>query len=250
MKRFELARAITENELLLHYQPRLMLPSLTFRGVEALVRWRSPERGLVSPLQFVPAAEGAGLIRDLEAWVLREALLQSSVWRRDGLDFGVSVNISLSDLHDQSFRRLMVHTLRIQGNPHAFIVEVSAASAATDPDPPLAALEELRERGIRTALDDVTTSEQITATRTLRWNYVKLGRSLIRSAPTDPAAAALARSLAEEVHRDGARLAAVGVENAAGLDFARELGCHLVQGYHFAAPMPTRELITWIRFRS
>jgi cyclic di-GMP phosphodiesterase Gmr len=235
--------------LVLHFQPRLLLSTLTLRGVEVLVRWRSPDRGLVSPLDFVEAAERDGHIRDLEAWVVREALLQSRVWRDDGLDFGVSVNLSLPDLHDPSFLRLVMHTLRIQGNPHAFIVEVAAEGAAIDPHPPFAAFEDFRQRGIRTALDNVTSTEQLAAMRAVRWNYVKLGRSLIRSAAHDQNAAALARRLAEAARSDGARVAAVGVEDQAGLDLAREIGAHLVQGYLFAAPMPTRDLVEWIRAR-
>ena len=83
MKRFELERAISENELTLHYQPMVEVATRRLTGVEALVRWRHPERGLVSPLEFIPEAEATGLIRRLTFWVLREALLQSNVWRRD-----------------------------------------------------------------------------------------------------------------------------------------------------------------------
>ena len=81
---FELERAITENELVLYYQPRVLVSTLDLRGVEALVRWRHPVRGIVPPSEFVAAAERAGLMRELEAWVIREALLQAAVWRRDG----------------------------------------------------------------------------------------------------------------------------------------------------------------------
>ena len=84
MTRFELERAISENELVLHYQPIVEVHSRRLSGVEALVRWRHPERGLVSPLEFIPEAETTGLIHRLTFWVVREALLQSNVWRRDG----------------------------------------------------------------------------------------------------------------------------------------------------------------------
>jgi EAL domain-containing protein (putative c-di-GMP-specific phosphodiesterase class I) len=92
--RFELERAITQNELALHYQPIFDISGDALRGVEALIRWKHPQKGLVSPQAFLPTAEREGLMHDLTAWVLREALLQASVWREDGLALNVSVNIA------------------------------------------------------------------------------------------------------------------------------------------------------------
>ncbi|HEY7625045.1 MAG TPA: EAL domain-containing protein, partial [Candidatus Limnocylindria bacterium] len=130
MKRFELERAITENELLLHYQPIVAVPSRTLTAVEALVRWRHPERGLVSPMEFIGEAEATGLIRRLTFWVLREALLQSNVWRRDGLGIAVAVNLSIENLHDQHFRRFMELTLKVAGGPEHLIMEASSRALA------------------------------------------------------------------------------------------------------------------------
>src|SRR6185503_7820585 len=104
VKRFELERAISENELVLHYQPMVDVPGRKLSGVEALVRWRHPDRGLVSPLEFIPEAEATGLIRGLTFWVLREALLQSNVWRQDSAAIPVAVNLSVENLHDPHFR--------------------------------------------------------------------------------------------------------------------------------------------------
>src|SRR5207237_1652877 len=101
VKRFELERAISDNELVLHYQPIVEVPSRRLTGAEALVRWRHPERGLVSPLEFIPEAEASGLIRRLTFWVLREALLQANVWRSDRAALTVAVNLSVENLHDQ-----------------------------------------------------------------------------------------------------------------------------------------------------
>src|SRR5437868_8358869 len=154
---FELERAITENELVLHYQPRVLISTLDLRGVEALVRWRHPVRGIVSPAEFVPAAERGGLMHGLDAWVIRESLLQAAVWRRDGLRIGMSVNVTPSLLHDEPFLRLVERTLNIQGDPTTLTFEVAAAALAGT-DPPLAGLARLRERGVRLALDGVTTA--------------------------------------------------------------------------------------------
>src|SRR6185503_20350455 len=98
VKRFELERAITENELVLHYQPMVDVPDRKLSGVEALVRWRHPDRGLLSPHEFMPEVEAAGLSRQLTFWVLREALLQSNVWRQDGAAVDVAVNLLVENL--------------------------------------------------------------------------------------------------------------------------------------------------------
>ena len=156
MKRFELERAIAENELVLHYQPIVDVPSRHLTGVEALVRWRHPERGLVSPLEFMPEVEAVGLSRQLTFWVLREALLQSNVWRRDGAPLAVAVNLSVENLHDAHFRRFMELTLKVAGGPELLVMEVSSRALARDPDPPVPILELMRDRGIRVTLDDAT----------------------------------------------------------------------------------------------
>ncbi|HKC91443.1 MAG TPA: EAL domain-containing protein, partial [Candidatus Limnocylindria bacterium] len=124
MKRFELERAISQNELVLHYQPMVEVPSRRLTGVEALVRWRHPDRGLVSPLEFIAEAEASGLIRRLTFWVLREALLQSNVWRRDGAALSVAVNLSVENLHDPHFRRYTEVVLKVAGGPEHLIMEV------------------------------------------------------------------------------------------------------------------------------
>jgi len=247
--RFELERAIVANELVLHYQPRLQLDTMVPRGVEALVRWRHPLRGLVSPLEFIAMAEREGLIREIEAWVVREALLASTVWRRDGLDLGLSVNVSPRDLGDPQVMRLIRHALRIQRAPRAFVIELSAAGVAAEGAAPREAIAELHAAGVRVTLDDVTSLEQLEAASDLAWDYVKLGRAVIGTAVRDAETAALARSLAQTVKRSAARLTAIGVEDEATLAFVRDLGCYLAQGYLFAPPMPMRELVAWMRAR-
>jgi len=163
---FELERAITGNELALHYQPRVLLSDLRLRGVEALVRWRHPVRGIVPPSEFIDlaAAERGGSMRDLQAWVIRESLLQAGVWRRDGLRVGMSVNITLPLLHDEPFLKLFERTLTIHGDPETFIFEVAAA-ALGGAERPVAGLARLRERGVRLALDDVTDRAGLDAAR-------------------------------------------------------------------------------------
>ena len=242
--RFELERAITENELVLHYQPRVLVSTLAVRGVEALVRWRHPERGMVPPGEFIAAAQRAGLMRDLDAWVVREALLQAGVWLRDDAGLGVSVNISPSLLHDDPFLRLFERTLKIQGDPRRFTVEV-AAQALGDTEHPVDGLTRMRERGVRLALDDVTVLADLEAASWIKWEYVKLGRRLVTGAAKDAAAGATLRSIAARATELGSKVVAVGVEDDAGMALLRDAGVYMAQGYLIAPPLGVKELLAW-----
>lgn len=245
--RFELQKAITENQLVLHYQPRIVVETLVLRGVEALVRWRHPSRGLVAPAELIAAAERAGLMRDLEAWVIREALLQASVWRRDGLRIGVSVNSSLELLRDEAFLRLFERMLKIQGDPTTLIVEVAVANLGADR--PVESLVRLRERGVRLALDDVTEPAQLDAAAWIHWDYVKLGRGVIGTAAKDAASGERLRRLIDRTAGLGVRTVAMGVEDDATLALLREAGVFMAQGFAIAPPLGVKQLSEWVAAR-
>ena len=244
MKRFELERAITENELLLHYQPIVEIPSRRLTGVEALVRWRHPDRGIVSPTEFVPEAEATGLIRRLTFWVLREALLQSNVWRRDGTPLAVAVNLSVENLHDQHFRRFMELTLKVAGGPDLLIMEASAGALARDPGPPVATLELLRDQNIRVAIDDAT-EDDAHILESLPADIVKVGRGLIRKIGRDHRALEYVHAVVRATRERGISTTAVGVEDQVTWDRLVEIGFVSAQGYFIAPPMPASELAEW-----
>ena len=244
MKRFELERAISENELILHYQPMVEVPSRRLTGVEALVRWRHPERGLVSPLEFIPEAEATGLIRRLTFWVLREALLQSNVWRRDGAAIPVAVNLSVDNLHDAHFRRFMELTLKVAGGPELLIMEVSSRALARDPDPPIPILDLMRDQGIRVTLDDAT-DEDAHLVEKLRLDIVKVSRALVSRMGRDHRALEYVRAVVKAARERGLQTIAVGVEDEDTWDRIVELGFSGAQGYFFAAPMPPIQLSEW-----
>lgn len=242
--RFELERAITDNELVLHYQPRVLVSTLELRGVEALVRWRHPVRGIVPPSEFVAATERAGLMRDLDAWVIREALLQAGVWRRDGVKLGVSVNITPSLLHDDAFLRLFERTLKIQGDPTRFTGEVASATLGGTKRP-VDGLTRLRQHGVQLALDDVVAVADLEAASWIRWDFVKLGRALVTGAARDAVSGATLRTITARATDLGARVAAVGVEDEEGLALLRDAGVYLAQGFLFAPPLGVKELAAW-----
>ncbi len=244
--RFELERAIVENELELHYQPIFDIDGRALRGVEALVRWRHPERGLVSPQAFLPTAEREGLMHDLTSWVLREALLQASVWRRDGLAVQMAVNLEMSDLRDDRFRRLIDRTLRVTAGQSALVAEIHA-----DPgEAPIVAIAALRTSGVPVALDDVTSVDQLGKSDGWPLDALKLGRSLAGRVVSDARAGEIARSIANSAGARGLAVIAVGVEDRPTLEFARAIGCVGAQGYHLARPMTSTELRRWAGSRS
>jgi EAL domain-containing protein (putative c-di-GMP-specific phosphodiesterase class I) len=244
VKRFELERAITENELVLHYQPIVDVPSRQLTGVEALVRWRHPERGLVSPLEFMPEVEAGGLSRQLTFYVLREALLQSNVWRQDGSALAVAVNLSVENLHDTHFRRFAELTLKVAGGPEHLIMEVSSRALARDPDPPIPMLELMRAKGIRVTLDDAT-DEDAQGLEKFPVDIVKVGRGLITRMSRDHRALEYVRAVVGAAHERGMQATAVGVEDEETWDKLAGLGFSGAQGFLIAAPMPPSQLSEW-----
>lgn len=246
--RFELERAITENELVLHFQPRVSLATLQLRGVETLVRWRHPTRGIIPPSEFIAAAERAGLIRDLDTWVIRQTLLQAAVWRTDGVTTGVSVNVGAALLRDEPFLRLFERTLKMQGDPGKLTFEVSAASLTVG-EWPAEGLARLRERGVKLALDDVTIPVELETASRVRWDWVKLGRGLVTGAARDPRTDATLRALVARSNELGARVVGVGAEDQDALTLLRDAGAEMVQGYVVAPPLGVHELFAWSRAR-
>jgi EAL domain-containing protein (putative c-di-GMP-specific phosphodiesterase class I) len=244
VKRFELERAISENELVLHYQPMVEVPSRRLNGVEALVRWRHPERGLVSPIEFIPEAETSGLIRRLTFWVIREALLQSNVWRRDSAALTVAVNLSVDNLHDPHFRRFMELTLKVAGGPELLIMEANTRALARDSNPPVDILELMRAQGIRVTLDDAT-DEDAHILESLPADIVKVSRALVTRMARDHRALEYVSALVKAARERGLETIAVGVEDEATWDRIVALGFSGAQGYLIAAPMPPVQLSEW-----
>jgi EAL domain-containing protein (putative c-di-GMP-specific phosphodiesterase class I) len=243
---FELARAITQNELELHYQPIFAIDGKSVRAVEALVRWKHPQKGLLPPQAFLPTAQREGLMHDLTAWVMREALLQASVWRRDGLTLNVAVNIAATDLRDPRFVRLLDRTLQMTSGTSTLTAEIRADE--TD-EASSTGVRELGARGIPIALDDVTSVAQLDGVIQWPLEMVKLGREITGHAVAEAPAAEIARAIAVRVRERSIALVAVGVEDQATLDFTRALGCVAAQGYGLAKPMASRAMARWARER-
>ena len=240
--RFELSKAIAESQLVLHYQPIVSVAGRKLVAVEALVRWRHPARGILPPSEFVPAIERAGLARELTLWVLRQAILQAAVWKADREPLSVGVNLSPENLRDAEFRRFLDITLRAVGGPEFLIAELPAAML-TSPEQ-LESLDLIRKKGIRVAIDDVTSRITLADVPA---DVVKLGRGLVSRLPTDKQALEDAGEIVRAAKLLGRSVTAVGIEDDLTWRRVVALGCDTAQGYAVSAALSTVELDSWRR---
>jgi diguanylate cyclase (GGDEF)-like protein len=234
-----LYRALKRREFSLFYQPQYSVRDGSLLGVEALLRWQTPRDGMRSPSEFIPAAEESGLIIDLGGWVLEAACQQLSQWRGDGLEAPpVSVNISVQQLRDPGFAATVRRLLdRYQIPLHLISLELTE-SALSDPDSQMT-VEALAEMDVGLILDDFGTGH--TALNNLRRypvRAVKIDSSFIEGVAESAAAAAMAGTIIVMAHALDKQVVAEGVETLEQLDFLRERGCDVAQGYYLARPLP------------
>ena len=244
-----LRRAIALEELSVHYQPQVDCTTGRLAGVEALVRWWHPERGLILPDQFVPLAEVSGLIRQLTRWVLAAALSQSSAWRGLGVVPGLSVNVSPFDLIDERLPDFVAAQLeRWQLPAERLTLDITETALLTEPDRALDVLTRVRKLGVRVALDDFGTGlSSLAYLKVWPLDEVKVDVSLVRGMDTAPGDQAMVRATIELAHSLGLDVVAEGVENEATLRLLEELGSDRAQGFFMARPMPPSQFVRWIQ---
>lgn len=236
----ELRRALETEELVAFYQPIVSVTMGTIAGAEALVRWRHPTRGLVSPLEFIPAAEESGLIVPLGQRVLREACRQVVDWHRAGnKHLTVAVNVSLRQFRDHGFVASVQQVLAETGLvPSALKLELTESTAADDPNAVIRILEELKELGVQTLMDDFGTGySSLSYLTSLPLDKLKIDRSFIMRIPGSSHDSLVASTILVLAHNLGLGVIAEGVETEAQLDFLRQLGCDEIQGYLFSPPV-------------
>ena len=238
----ELRRAISDGELILHYQPQVDVCSGRVTGVEALVRWQHPERGLIAPNDFVPLAEGSGLIRPLTLEVLRQAVAQCACWRRAGLDLRVAVNLSARNLLDVHLPDEVATVLAENGLPAGSLeLEVTESTLMSDPLRARGVMTRLSEMGVALAIDDFGTGySSLALLRELPVDTLKVDRSFVMRMQDQPDDAMIVRSTIGLAHSLGLRTVAEGVETEEVLDELRSLGCDMLQGFHLSRPLPCR----------
>jgi diguanylate cyclase (GGDEF)-like protein len=247
----ELRMALRQRQLVVHYQPKAALATGAVTGVEALVRWQHPERGLLAPAEFLPAAEGAGLIGPLTFYVLDEALADCARWRRRGLDLSVAVNLSALNLLDAGLPAEVEAVLARHGvPPDRLRLEVTENIVMTDPARAEEVLTVLRGLGVRVALDDFGTGHASLAyLKHLPVDELKVDRSFVTGMRDDARNAAIVRAIVDLARNLGLRVVAEGVEHADEWDDLTEYGCDEAQGYLLSRPVaaPALEALLAVR---
>jgi diguanylate cyclase (GGDEF)-like protein len=244
----ELRNAINHGGIVLHYQPKLALPSVELIGVEALARWQHPTRGLLGPAEFIPAAESTGLIVPLTLTVLELAITQLATWRSGGRDFTVAVNLSPRCLAEPDLTRQVTDLLTKHGVPaRSLELEITENTLAHDPERALATLTALHAAGIQISIDDFGTGySSMSYLKRLPVSELKVDRSFVSGMLGDAEDAVLVRSLVDLGHNLGLTVVAEGVEDQATLDALADLGCDIAQGFHLGRPMTAGALETWL----
>jgi diguanylate cyclase (GGDEF)-like protein len=244
----ELRHAVQEGTLAVHYQPQVDLTDGSVVGVEALVRWPHPTRGMVQPDDFISIAEHTGLIHPLTRFVLDEALASSRRWRREGHPLRVSVNLSARSLLDPGLPAdvaalLSKHDVPVGG----LCLEVTESSIMADPHRALATVEALVALGVTIALDDFGTGHSSLAyVKGLPVGEIKIDRSFVSSMAEDRTDEAIVRTILELARNLDIPVMAEGVEDVATRNELRAMGCPAAQGYLFARPMPGADLVGWL----
>ncbi|HET9737990.1 MAG TPA: EAL domain-containing protein [Solirubrobacteraceae bacterium] len=244
----ELRRALEQDELVLHYQPKVDLASRAVTGVEALVRWEHPTRGLLPPDDFVPLAERTGAVADLTRWVVDTALAQHRAWRDAGVDLPIAVNLAAANIVDLTLPERVAQLLAKHGvSGDRLECEISEHTVMADPVRATEVLARLRMLGVRLSLDDFGTGHSSLAyLKRLPLDEVKIDRSFVAGMAEDENDAVIVRSTIDLARNLGLAVVAEGVETAEIMRGLADLSCDTAQGFHVSRPLPPDALLSWI----
>lgn len=246
----DLRVAVKQEEFLLHYQPQIDMASGRVVGVEALVRWQHPERGMIPPDMFIPMAEETGLILPLGDWVLRAACWQLMDWLSEGLPpLRMAVNLSARQFKQENLPDLVAGIIAEIGiDSHLLELEITESAAMDNLDTTILHLNRLRDMGVELAIDDFGTGySSLSYLKRFPANRLKIDRSFVMGIETDSDDAAIAAATIALAHKLGKEVIAEGVETEAQLSFLRDQQCDIIQGYFFSRPLPAKETSLFIR---
>jgi len=249
----QLERALAEGQFFLNYQPIVDMGRGGLWGVEALIRWQHPERGLVPPDEFIPLAEETGLIVPIGQWVLEEALRQAAVWNQipSFTAFAVTVNISRRQLGSPELVETVARAIRETGvSPAGIVLEITESALADDVDSALRTLSELKALGVRLAIDDFGTGySSLQYLRQVPADIIKIAKPFVDGVYVrDSDEYRVAHAIVHLGEAFGLQTLAEGIEDREQFERIRELGCELGQGYYFARPLPADEVAPLLAF--
>ncbi|GAA4350353.1 putative bifunctional diguanylate cyclase/phosphodiesterase [Angustibacter luteus] len=247
----ELRHALERDELVLHYQPKLELGSGEVHGVEALVRWQHPERGLLPPSEFLPVAERSDLIEPLTTWVLRRALRDQQEWTAQGLDWTVAVNISARNLSSLDFARTVGGLVSESGvHPDRLHLEVTETALAFDADAAAEVVHALAAQGLSISVDDFGIGyTSLSQLRSLAVSEVKIDRTFVAGLSDNEQDRAIVGSVIGLGHSLGCMVTAEGVETQDVADWLQDAGCDRAQGFLWMRPAPWTQVATALQNR-
>ena len=245
-------RALERNELALHYQPLVQLDNGRIVGLEALVRWQSPELGFVSPAEFIPMAEDTGLIVPMTRWVLRAACVQMKEWERLGIaPETMSANVSACQFNECNLPGIVSDALQSSGLcGSSLCIELTESVMVEDAEVTIDTLQQMKKNGIKFSIDDFGTGfSSLSYLKRLPIDTLKIDQSFVRNIPNDPDDAAIAMLIIGMAHDLGLSVVAEGVETEEQRAFLRSKRCDVIQGYLVSRPLPAAETATFLAAR-
>ncbi len=244
----DLRHAIENDELEVHFQPKIQLSDGLACGAETLARWSHPSRGFVPPDTFIPIAERTGLIAPLTFWSLNAALMQCSACRRKWDWLSVAVNLSPCVLHDPDVVELVTRAMRIWGtDPGHLTLEITEGAMMADPVRSMETLQQLHDLGVVISIDDFGTGySSLAYLKKLPVRELKIDKSFVRNMADDEDDAKIVQSIIDLAHNFELQVIAEGVENQATLERLTDMGCDYAQGFYIAKPMPADVIARWM----
>ncbi len=242
----DLRRALEHKEFLLYYQPQVDLRSNRITGIEALIRWQHPVRGLLPPADFVPLLENSGMIIPVGEWVLRQACKEYRIRREAGFEsVRVSINVSAAQFNDAHLLDKVRRALQDEQIPqHALELEITENILMQDPVNAVTVLRAIHALGVRIAIDDFGTGySSLAYLKRFPLDVLKIDQTFVNDLVNDPGDAAIVEASISLAHKLGLEVIAEGVETAEQLEFMRTHDCDLVQGYYLSRPLPKAESI-------
>lgn len=244
----DLSKALENDELFLHYQPQIDANSNKMVGVEALIRWQHPEKGLISPYNFIPVAELSGLMIPIGQWVLNTACISAKGWQDQGLPkITISVNISARQFHADNFVETIEHAINLSElDPIWLELEITEGIVIKNTDSVVLKLERLKELGVNLSIDDFGTGySSLAYLKRFPVNKLKIDQSFIKNIHEDPDDAAITEAVIRLGHSLGLTVVAEGVETEEHVKILREKRCDIFQGYYFCRPIGHDEIIEY-----